>query len=201
MLLGKSNPENLVSAYPGVEAYCPLCLDVLVPKCGSIKIWHFAHASRLDCDSWAQPESQWHLAWKQRFPIRNREVSIGCHRADVRLDNGYVIEFQHSPISPEEIKEREKFYGNVIWIVDGSRFKKNFDLRLKGDHHTFRWKWPRRTWMTTNSRVVIDFGDFLFLIKKVYSKCPVGGWGIKYIAEEFMEWALSKNNTEETNAT
>lgn len=30
-----------------------------------------------------------------------------------------MLEFQHSAITPEEMKAREDFYGNMICIVDG----------------------------------------------------------------------------------
>jgi hypothetical protein len=43
------------------------------------------------------------------------------HIADVRTDKGLVVEFQHSVIKPEELKAREDFYGNLVWIVDGCR--------------------------------------------------------------------------------
>ena len=52
----------------------------------------------------------------------------GGFGADV-LINGYVIEFQHSPISRDEIKERNEFYTNcgykVIWVFDANDKIKN----------------------------------------------------------------------------
>ncbi len=46
--------------------------------------------------------------------------------ADVRTDKGLVIEFQHSYINPEERRQRENFYKNMIWIVDGTRLQRDF---------------------------------------------------------------------------
>ena len=43
------------------------------------------------------------------------------HIADVKTPKGLVIEFQHSPIQSEELRSRETFYDNMIWIVDGER--------------------------------------------------------------------------------
>lgn len=37
-----------------------------------------------------------------------------------------VIEFQNSPISPSEIKSREAFYGEMMWIVNGMTFGSDF---------------------------------------------------------------------------
>ena len=39
-----------------------------------------------------------------------------------------VIEFQHSAMPPEELASREAFYGNMIWIVDGKPFQKQFEI-------------------------------------------------------------------------
>ena len=40
------------------------------------------------------------------------------HIADCVLANGTIIEVQHSPIKVDEIKSREAFYGNMIWVPD-----------------------------------------------------------------------------------
>jgi len=80
---------------------------------------HWAHLSACDCDPWSEPESEWHRAWKEMVPPEQREVTMGPHRADIRLASGKVIELQHSPISPSVIAEREEFYGNMAWLFDG----------------------------------------------------------------------------------
>ena len=107
-----------------IEEYkCPVCCQkVILRKC-SEKIDHFAHSS---CsDRWHYDMSEWHLQWQAQFPAGNREIVVEHegekHRADV-MACGYVIEFQHSPISAEEFDERNNFYRNygkkVIWIFD-----------------------------------------------------------------------------------
>jgi hypothetical protein len=47
----------------------------------------------------------------------------------VKTPDGRVIEFQASPISPEEIRERENFYGSMVWILRGEDFEDWFDIR------------------------------------------------------------------------
>ena len=94
-------------------------------KCGEIVSWHWAHISK-DCDPWSEPESEWHRGWKQLFPAQMQEVVVGAHRADVLTNRG-VIEFQHSTISPQEIKERESFYGKMVWVVDARSFNFEWD--------------------------------------------------------------------------
>ena len=110
------------------EAYfCPICNGLLVIKAKKSKsvAAHFAHKSRADCDTFSHDMSDWHKEWQNRFPLKNREVPLPfdnpCHRTDV-LACGYVIEFQHSPISLEEFDERNRFYTSlgkkVVWIFD-----------------------------------------------------------------------------------
>lgn len=74
-------------------------------------------------------ESVWHRQWKEAFPVSFREKTFyseeqACHhRADVHTPCGTTIEFQHSPISLEELRSREAFYPNLVWVVDGKKFK------------------------------------------------------------------------------
>jgi competence protein CoiA len=68
-----------------------------------------------------------------RFPPECREVSHVAtdgeiHRADIKTPTGIVIEVQHSSMTDAERISREKFYGNLVWIVDGSGFRNNFDI-------------------------------------------------------------------------
>lgn len=71
------------------------------------------------------------------------------HRADVCI-NGYVIEFQHSPISAEEFAERNVFYTlagyKVIWIFDYidavADGKMNAYAEIKGKYYNkTKWQW------------------------------------------------------------
>ena len=57
-----------IKAAPKKEAICPTCLKEVIAKCGRIKVWHWAHKSKLDCDSFSEPETEWHINWKNNFP-------------------------------------------------------------------------------------------------------------------------------------
>lgn len=114
---------------PGWRGRCPQCGAEVLAKCGEQKTWHWAHKSA-DCDPWSEGESAWHQGWKSYFPEDWREVTMGDHRADVLTPLG-VIELQNSPITPATIREREAFYGRMIWIVNAERW----DLEL---HHGWR---------------------------------------------------------------
>lgn len=108
---------------------CPCCSSDLVIKQGDFKIWHFAHKSKNDCSLWFKPMTEWHKSWQMLFPKHNREVIHICpvtgekHIADIKTDNGVIIEFQHSSISAKEIQSRENFYGEkMIWVLDANSF-------------------------------------------------------------------------------
>jgi ssDNA-binding Zn-finger/Zn-ribbon topoisomerase 1 len=112
-----------ILAEPEVQgATCPSCGANVRAKCGNHNVWHWAHIDTEDCDTWSEPEGEWHLGWKEVFPQDWREVVIGEHRADIRTTGGLVVELQHSSITPEVVAERENFYGNMIWIFDATDY-------------------------------------------------------------------------------
>lgn len=101
----------------------------MIAKCGDVRVWHWAHQGRRTCDHWWESETPWHRAWKSEFPIHWQEVihqseSGEKHIADVRNENGVILEFQHSSLSPDEREARETFYRELVWIVDGLRLKR-----------------------------------------------------------------------------
>ena len=116
-----------VEAKPQLKGTCNYCGAEMIAKCGRHKIWHWAHKSRADCDSWWESEGEWHRNWKNHFPFDWQEIihideSTGeKHIADVKNPYGLVIEFQNSNIKPEEKESREDFYKEMIWVVNGNR--------------------------------------------------------------------------------
>lgn len=123
-----------VTASPKLVGQCYYCQSRMTPKCGKIKKWHWSH-SRIDvCDTWTQPETEWHRNWKSIFGKDNSEIIIiknGIkHISDVKTDNGTIIEFQNSKISLDTIQIREEFYGeNMMWIINAINYKKNFSTK------------------------------------------------------------------------
>lgn len=131
----KREPER------GLLGACIGCGNPMIPKCGPIKIWHWAHKSDCECDHWRENETPWHRAWKDHFPKENQEVrqkdqgTGEWHIADVKTTRDYILEFQHSFLSSSERQSRNKFYGEkLVWIVDGLKRQKDksqFELFLK----------------------------------------------------------------------
>ena len=166
-----------VEAQPGLKGLCPGCLQPVIPKCGTKKVHHWAHSSNVMCDSWWEPETEWHRSWKNNYPVDYQEIFMldeqtgEKHIADVRTGHGFVIEFQHSHIDPQERSSREKFYKNMVWVVDGARFKRDYPRFLKGKEENFissktkgfffthfpDWCFPSN-WIDSKVPVVFDFG-------------------------------------------
>lgn len=119
-------------AAPKLKGVCCNCGASTQAKCGTRKVWHWAHLSREHCDSWWESETEWHRLWKAHFPYQNQEVTHfdevtgEKHIADIKTDNGMVVEIQNSPMNETEMFSRENFYGKMMWIINGQKFQNNF---------------------------------------------------------------------------
>lgn len=125
-------------ASKGARGICPSCGSELIARCGPVKVNHWAHKGTRNCDTWWENETEWHRSWKSNYPTEWQEIPLPDERtgekhiADVRTSNDLVIEFQHSHIDPQERITRESFYHNMVWIVDGTRLKRDYPRFLKG---------------------------------------------------------------------
>lgn len=150
---------------------CPCCGGGLILKAGEIKAAHFAHREGSDCDDFTHDMSDWHKWWQNQFPLQCREVPFEAngerHRADIAAGD-FVIEFQHSPISPDEFWRRNRFYNAcgrfVYWVFDVSEPYEAgnincYDETDKGGK--FSWKWP---WKTFHSIVPQKHRDRVVLM-------------------------------------
>lgn len=111
--------QQYLKAIPHTQAECPHCHQKVISKCSEqrLRIWHWAHESK--CKYHTEPETEWHLQWKERA-IENKceiEVCYGERIADAVFKDK-IIEFQHSSITSKEIISRSMFYGKVDWIFD-----------------------------------------------------------------------------------
>lgn len=117
-------------AQKGTIGLCICCNSPMVAKCGAKKLHHWSHKGKLDCDPWWENETEWHRNWKSQFPKDWQEIvhkgdNGEIHRADVKTEHGWVLEFQFSKIEPRERKERTGFYKKIIWVVYGPKRKKD----------------------------------------------------------------------------
>jgi len=158
------------NARPKDTGYCPLCGGEVISKCGDIKIWHWAHKTGIECDSFKEPETKWHLEWKDNFPEEIQEVIIikgyTKHIADIKNKEDLIIEFQNSPICSEDIINRENFYDNLIWILNGKTLGKNL-IYFK---RRYKWKWFPQSWYSSIKEIYIDEGgEFLYKLNSLGS--------------------------------
>jgi competence CoiA-like predicted nuclease len=158
-------------AAKGVKGTCPSCGSELIAKCGEVKMHHWAHQGNRNCDPWWENETEWHRLWKNNFPDKWQEISFTDERtgekhvSDVHTDYGLVIEFQHSHIDPQERRAREIFYKNMVWVVDGTRLKRDYSRFLKGKNDFRR---------TNNPGIfLVDFPDECFPSAWLGSSKPV----------------------------
>ena len=175
-------------AESGLFGTCPVCSSAVIAKCGERRVRHWAHKGTRHCDHWWEPETEWHRAWKNKFPAEWQEIVHRApdgekHIADVKTAFGRVIEFQHSFIKPDERRSREAFYKPMIWVVNGLRRKRDrpgFCKALLGGSRiniellTYRVPPDRcsilREWLDSNVPVFFDFGiaeDIVFFKVRV----------------------------------
>ena len=186
---------DFIDPTPGAHCTCDMCGETLIAKCGQINVWHWSHIGGTDCDPWHEHETPWHRRLKKlaleafsnakpEHTIRN-EYGV-CHRADIYLaDSGHVLEFQHSPISANEIYSRECFYGNMVWIFDVNLAMNDFRFTTddRETHHVFKWKHARRSLVYASKPIILHCSagsyDFFFLVKKHYRNFK-HGWGYEF---------------------
>jgi competence protein CoiA len=162
-------------AQPGLSAKCQACGAAMIAKCGQHRVHHWAHQGGRSCDPWWEDETEWHRAWKNNFPAECQEFiqhdgqSGEKHIADVRTPHGLVIEFQHSHLNPLERAARERFHGNMVWVVDGARLKRDYlrfnrgkdDLRRTPVQGYYLLAFPEECfpamWLDSSAPVIFDF--------------------------------------------
>jgi competence CoiA-like predicted nuclease len=190
MLIALHHLER-IRASPRTIAICPECKEEVVPKCGKIKVWHWAHHANSNC-KYGEGMGLWHLRW-QDFALQNGadvEVPImdargNIRRADIVYDNR-VIELQHSGISVDEIIQRSDFYVGqkykVDWIIDYT--KKEF-IEVESDHVTLSARHKKSfncLFHKLYGKIIFNLGTKLFVANKirVEKEWDVNDFGSRY---------------------
>ena len=161
-------------AEPKLHGICPVCGEEVIARCPKEKVNHWMHKPNSECDKWWETETVWHRMWKDYFLDELQEVVMydnetgEKHIADVRTEHGITIEFQHSFIKEEERISREKFYGDLIWVVDGTRLASDLEIFRFGGMHINKYNddfaytlYPEKVfpknWLTSDVPVFFDF--------------------------------------------
>lgn len=133
MLIAINEYNQRIIPEKGKTGFCQICKNPVKAYCGEINIDHWRHVAEQNCDTWKEHESEWHREWKNKFPEDWQEVIIEInnekHIADIKTNNGLILELQNSSISKATIKERELFYQNIVWLINANTFKDNFSIR------------------------------------------------------------------------
>ncbi len=167
--------NRLIEAEPGLKGFCRGCGQPVIPKCGTVRVHHWSHLNSKMCDTWWEQETEWHRTWKNKFPKFCQEFFMPDvftgekHMADVRTDHGLIIEFQHSHLKEQERVNRECFYQNMVWVVDGTRLKYDYPRFVKARRRfesidtrgIFRVSSPEEcfpgAWISCSVPVIFDF--------------------------------------------
>jgi competence protein CoiA len=188
--------DGSVTATPRSKAVCPECAAPVRAKCGKLVTWHWAHLAGVpNCDPWHE-ETEWHRWWKSRWPAQCVEQTIARegvrHRADVKTPR-MVVEFQHSPISHDEIQERERFYGRMAWVFDARSAYDGERLGIvsRDTHIVFRWKQARRSIASCKRPVFLNhYKGHLLKIGRLWTdEGRYRGWCKSLDYREFVAWS------------
>lgn len=167
--------NELIEAQLGLRGICPGCGQPVIAKCGTIKVHHWAHQSTVMCDKWWESETEWHRSWKSKFPNEWQEVFLRNeqtgekHIADVRTEYELILEFQYSYLNPQKRTARERFYQNMVWVVDATRLKYDYIRLCKGQQYIQPTDQPKiyhvtepdkclpAAWLNSSVPVIFDF--------------------------------------------
>lgn len=141
---------------------------------GQIKRHYLRHKNKEDITNNAEL-SEWHCKWQGFFP--NTEVDfnkindnqIKNRRADVVLNDKYILEVQHSNIEESEIicrNEDYKLHGKeLIWIIDGNTDDIKLD-KLNDDTYLieFNKNWKYKSFTYKYDFILLDINEQIFKI-------------------------------------
>lgn len=112
-----------INNYDGQELFCQGCGGKLTAVKGAINTHHYRHLNGCECSYGGKTSA--HLNFQLAFPDNCVEYVLydsngEKHIADVKYNNT-IIEYQHSPISIEEVVKRTNFYTlehELYWVFD-----------------------------------------------------------------------------------
>lgn len=197
MIFARDEQGNAIEATPGARTTCHACGRTLIARCGEIYVNHWAHESGSSCDDWTEPDTDWHLEWKQALPKEWVDQVVerdGSRRfVDALLPDGTGVLFRRRRPSPEETRKREAFFGaeNVIWVFDTRDAKSRFvgvKERDKSNEFEFRWRHARKSVAYPEGYIYLDFGPRLLMLKGMQVKPPFWGYGQRFERDRFIRW-------------
>lgn len=173
-----------------VSGLCPYCKTPVIPKCGSVKIHHWAHKNKsLHCIY--EPMTEWHLEWQkyaESFGYETEKLFLsenGDRIADIYIPENKVIELQHSSIDTKTAVGRCESYKTfgmrLSWIFDyQEKYDKNHltivPIAYIENHYSLRQRWNKKVLHVLfeggypkYGRVFVQFNNEIFEVKKIHS--------------------------------
>ena len=113
---------------------------------------YFRHKNSEDIGGY--PMTEWHCEWQGNFPVTEvifkkiNDKQIKERRADVLLNDFFVVEFQHSMMNIEEVDNRTNDYKlhnkEIIWVINGNKSilekELNYSKRIYLEFISDYWK-------------------------------------------------------------
>jgi competence CoiA-like predicted nuclease len=190
--------ESVIPTDKNQKAKCPYCKEKLISRVGKINIPHWAHIKTSNCNSFdKESKTKWHYENQIYFKEQGFLIEQTIYKndifkiADVWIDNHFAIEFQHSPISVEEIEKRENHYGKVIWVFDINKIY--YEDRFDYDKNSYTWRNPKESIYYCNQPIFLNFNKkyiHITSIKKQFFK--VEDWH-KYNTKHFYASSIVYN--------
>lgn len=143
-----------------------------------------------------RPMTAWHAGWQAACAGRHgwrTEVLEVDHRgeyhwADAVAPSGQVIEFQHSPISRDEIRSRITAHAGPMWVLDATTVDPSVDIHPSATDLDVDFTWPGSPpWVLTllqeTERVVLDTGiELLSVSMPLGSKHGAAFRGVRLVS-------------------
>lgn len=152
-----------IQDYVDGKVYCLQSHHDMVAVRGHIKKHHFRHLRASDVGP--KQLCDWHLEWQSHFKLKEVCFRNPDRRADI-VEGPFVVEIQHSSISPEEVTQRNADYAEhgkqVVWIVDGTDMAVS---EVTDDDHilTFDTAWKFESFKSMEF-VFIDVGGVVYTV-------------------------------------
>jgi len=158
--VGEDGKIVRIQDYVEGKVYCLQSHHDMVAARGHINKHHFRHLRASDVGP--KQLCDWHLEWQSHFKLKEVPFHNPDRRADI-VEGQFVVEIQHSSISPEEVSQRNQDYAKhgkqVVWIVDGT----DMAVTVKNDDHilTFDNAWKFESFKSMEF-VFIDVGGVVY---------------------------------------
>lgn len=124
-----SNKIKIPATLKGV-GFCPGCQQKLIPRCGKIRVEHWAHYKHSAClFCLYRADNDWSISWKFAFPAEYVEVpvkkSATIEVADICLPNRLIFELWHDSLSLQKASESKSFFKSVVFIIQATNLTDN----------------------------------------------------------------------------